>query len=246
LQARVARRLRLSAGLKLYAAQIFGNHAIIVSMPQFSCKALLFDMDGTLIDSMDFAVNLYATWALSRGLDADHVVAIMPGVKTVEVVRNVAPHLDAEKERDVIVARELTDMTGVRAFPGTAELIASLRRDQWAIVTSAMRPGAEARLNYLRIAAPPAFITAEMVSHGKPAPDCFLLAAKKLDVDPRDCIVCEDAPSGVAAGKAAGMRVIAFSTTHSPAQLQLADAIVPSIAALRVEQTEDGLLVLTD
>jgi sugar-phosphatase len=215
-------------------------------MPTFTCKALLFDMDGTLIDSMEHVVQLWSTWSKRRGLDTARVLEVMPGLQTLDTIRLVAPLLDAEKERNMLLEQEVRDLSGIRAYPGVAELVSRLRDDQWAVVTSALRPVAEARLRHTGIPTPKVFITAEMVERGKPAPDGYLLAAQQLGAAPQDCIVLEDAVSGVAAGKAAGMRVISPSTTQPREALRAADAVISSISALHVEQAEAGILVRID
>ena len=176
--------------------------------------AFLFDMDGTLVDSIAVANRIWTRWALGHGIDPDAVLGTMHGVRGEETIRRHLPHGDIEREHAAVTQAEMDDMEGVLELAGAAAFLRSLPPRRWAIVTSAPRDLAVARLERAGIPVPPVLVTAEDVTHGKPAPDCFLLAARKLGVDPGQCLVWEDAPAGIAAAEAAGATVVVVSATH--------------------------------
>ena len=199
----------------------------------FFAKAILFDMDGVLMDSTPSVERVWRTWAAQHGLDPERVVALAHGRRSIETIRAVAPELDAEKENILVAQMEIDDKEGVTALPGAAELLAHLPPDRFAIVTSATRPLAVARLGYASIPAPRHIITADDVIHGKPAPEPFLKGAALLGFAPEDCLVFEDSPAGVASARSAGMKAIALQTTYPADQLQAADAIIGNLADVK-------------
>ena len=176
--------------------------------------AFLFDMDGTLVDSIAATNRIWTRWAERHGIDPDAVLRTMHGVRAVETIRRHLPQGDAERAAAVLTQAELEDMEGVLELAGAAAFLRALPPRRWAVVTSAPRALALARLHRAGIPAPPVLVTAEDVTRGKPAPDCFLLAARQLGVDPGDCLVWEDAPSGIAAAEAAGATVVVVTATH--------------------------------
>ena len=177
--------------------------------------AFLFDMDGTLVESIASTNRIWTGWAERHGIDPDAVLRTMHGVRAVETIRRHLPQGDIEREVAVLTQAELADMEGVLALAGAAAFLRSLPPRRWAVVTSAPRALALARLERAGISAPPVLVTAEDVTRGKPAPDCFLLAARQLGVEPGDCLVWEDAPSGIAAAEAAGATVVVVTATHA-------------------------------
>ncbi|HEV7673779.1 MAG TPA: HAD family hydrolase, partial [Candidatus Angelobacter sp.] len=212
----------------------------------FSAKAILFDMDGVLMDSTPSVERVWRSWALTRGLDPDNVIAQAHGRRSIETIRAVAPQLHAEKENVVVERMEIDDKEGVTALPGAAELIAHLPDDRFAIVTSATRPLAVARLGYAGLPIPRHMVTAEDVVHGKPSPDPFLKGKALLGFPPADCLVFEDTPAGIASARAAGMQTVALQTTYPPEQLQAAQAIILNLADVKAKLREQLLIVEVD
>jgi mannitol-1-/sugar-/sorbitol-6-phosphatase len=209
---------------------------------QVQCDALLFDMDGVLIDSTPAVARVWTGWALERGFDPEDTVQRAHGRPSLSTIRELLPHADHEKENREVERREIEDLEGVIPLPGTAALLAALPRDRWTIVTSCTRALAEVRLRAAGLPAPSRFITASDVQNGKPHPEPFLKAASVLGVDSHNSVVVEDAPAGIRAGKAAGARVIAFPTTAPRAELQGAGAnwVVANCAAIQYEGLQDG------
>jgi sugar-phosphatase len=184
-----------------------------------SCEAVLFDMDGTLVDSHVCVEITWRRWAARHSLDADALLRIAHGRQNHETVRLMAPHLETPEELAALVAAEEDCREGIVEVPGARELLDRLPLDRWAVVTSAWHRLATIRLECAGLPVPPLLVTAELVARGKPHPDGYLLAATRLGVDPARCVVVEDAPPGIDAARAAGMRVIGIATTFSRAQL---------------------------
>ncbi len=199
------------------------------------CRTILFDLDGVLVDSRRCVELVWHAWAAERGLDPAPFLKVAHGRRISETIALVRPDLDAAAEAAVLDAMEETETRGLEPVPGAAELVARLGDNEWAIVTSGSRAVATLRLRTVGLPIPPVFVTAGDVARGKPDPEGYGLAARRLGVEPRDCVVLEDSPPGVAAGKAAGMRVIAVLTTHSADALADADARLDTLAALRVD-----------
>lgn len=209
----------------------------------FLCQAIIFDVDGVLIDSDPVAERHWRAWADRHGVDYDAILRIHHGRPTVETIRQVAPHVDAAQEAHIKETAEADDTEGLRLYPGVKELLAGLPRDRWGVATSGTRRTVSLRFPYLCLPEPSVMVTADDVQRGKPAPDPYLLAAERIGVAPADCLVIEDAPAGVASAKAAGAKVIAVTTTNRADDLGLADAIAPALAALQVSVSPDGLRV---
>ncbi len=212
-------------------------------MPRFSCRALLLDLDGVLVDSTATIRRNWLRWAAARGLDAQTVLRAAQGRRTLETVRLVAPHLDAEAELVALAADEASETAGVREVLGARELAESLPRGSWAVVTSALRSAALLRLRHVGLPVPDVLVAADEVSSGKPHPEGYLAAAARLGVPAGACLVVEDSPAGVEAARAGGMRVIALATSHAAAELAGADVVASSLAAIRVSVREDTLEV---
>ncbi|MFI8231607.1 HAD-IA family hydrolase [Streptomyces sp. NPDC085900] len=204
--------------------------------------ALLFDNDGTLVSSLASVDRCWTRWAREYGLTAEEfgrvelhgrtAVAIAADLLPVEVVPEAVARIEQLEVEDVPDG-------GVRLLPGTADFLASLPADRWAVVTSATRRLAEARLDAVGIL-PKTLIAVDDITRGKPDPEPYLLAARQLGVDPADCVVFEDAPAGLAAGRAAGMTTVALTTTHQAHELD-ADLVVKDLSALSALVTDRGV-----
>ncbi len=214
-------------------------------MSSFVCQALLFDLDGVLVDSTACVSRIWAAWARKHGLDPDYVVHVTHGQRTVETVAKVAPHLDAQHEADEIVAVELGDTQGLRVLPGAKALLESLPPDRYTIVTSGTRPLATKRLQAAGLPVPLRMITADDVAQGKPHPEPFLAGAKLLGFPAEQCVVFEDAPSGLLAARAAGMLTIALATTYRVGELSRANQVIPNLESVHVIQQPSGELRMT-
>ncbi len=212
-------------------------------MREFPCQAILFDLDGVLVDSTPCVTRIWNAWAQEHGLDARYVAQVAHGRPTIATVREVAPHLDAESETDCIEQREINDSDSLQVLPGARKLLAALPPERYTIVTSGTRQLATKRLQADGLPVPATMITADDVSNGKPDPEPYLLAARALGCDPGRCLVFEDAPSGIRAAKSAGMTVIGVSTSAGPEELAEADAIAESLEAVAVTIAEAGLIV---
>jgi len=210
-------------------------------MLTFHCAVILFDLDGVLVDSTGAVARLWRLWAADKGLDPDYVLGIAHGVRTIEVVRRAAPWLDAAAEVLKIEQREAADRNGVRPMPGAFELINRIPPDRWAVVTSGTRMLATARMKYGNLPMPAVLVSADEVINGKPDPEPYLIGARLLQRSPEACLVIEDAPAGIQAAKAAGMKVLGLTSTYSPPELRAADTVVSSLSAIRVSVSKDGL-----
>jgi sugar-phosphatase len=205
-------------------------------------RAVLFDFDGVLVDSVAAVERAWGQWAREHGLDPATVLAHAHGVRTAETVRMLTPHLDADGEAARIEEREVHHTGDVHAYPGAAALLADLPAGAWAIVTSGTYRLAAARLDATGLPVPDVFVTADDVDAGKPAPDPYLVAAERLGVPPEQCVVVEDSPAGAAAGRSAGMRVVTVLTTHTADRFDEPTVMVDSVAAIQVTGGDDGVL----
>ncbi|HEV7254068.1 MAG TPA: HAD family hydrolase [Mesorhizobium sp.] len=204
--------------------------------------ALLFDMDGTILNSIAAAERVWARWATRQGLDVEAFLPTIHGVRASETIKRLGlDGLDIEEEVRALTEAEIADVEGIEVIAGAAAFLASLPTNRWAIVTSAPRRLAERRLAAADLPLPPLLISGEDVSRGKPAPDCFLLAASRLGVPAEDCLVFEDAPAGIQAAEAAGMAVVVISATHKHA-LETPHPSLQGYEGLRVHGRPEGTL----
>ena len=212
-------------------------------MTQIHCAALLFDMDGVLINSTPAVARVWRRWAIEHGFNPEEVVARAHGRPSLTTVREYLPHSDHAAENREVERREIEDLEGVVPLPGALELLASLPSDRWTIVTSCTRPLAEVRIQAAGLPLPKRLITSNDITHGKPHPEPYLKGASVLGFPPTECIVLEDVPAGVCAGKAAGAKVIAFTTTVSESTLRDAGAdwVLNNCADIRLLDVGNGL-----
>ena len=206
-----------------------------------TCQAILFDLDGVLVDSTPSVARVWTRWALAHGIDPQHAIAHAHGRRSIETVRALAPQLNAEEENLRVEQMEIEDKEGVTALPGAARLLTILPQNRFAIVTSATRPLARARIGYAGLPLPEHLLTANDVTQGKPSPEPYLKGAALLGFEPQDCIVIEDAPAGITSARAAGMQVIALSNTFPVDELAGSTAIVRSLEDLEVHMRDGSL-----
>ena len=209
-----------------------------------SFAAFLFDMDGTLLTSIEAAERVWSQWASGHGLDVAAFLPTLHGKRAIDTVRQLAlPGVDADAEAEAITLAEIADVDGVREIAAAGAFLANLPADRWAIVTSAPRVLALARLKAAGLTPPAVFVTADDVAIGKPQPDCYLLAAKQLGVAASDCLIFEDAPAGIEAAERAGASVVVIQATHT-APLSTGHAAVDNYEGLQAIVGTDGSLTL--
>jgi sugar-phosphatase len=206
--------------------------------PSFSCSAILFDLDGVLVDSTRAVDRVWRKWALANNLNPDEVVSVAHGRRTIETVRQVAPHLNDELEMRKIERWEVEDTDGVVVMPGAADLLQAILDGRWCVVTSGTRLLATTRLRVGNLPTPRVLVSADDVTNGKPDPEPYLKGAKLLGVKPEDCLVIEDAPAGVRAAHAAKMKVIAITSTFPESELKEADAVIRFLNQIRVARNQ--------
>jgi sugar-phosphatase len=204
---------------------VFGGGRLPVSI---RCRGVLFDMDGVLISSTAADERTWLRWARLRGMENSFSIQATHGRRSVDTLRALRPDLDAE------------EMGGVVRLPGVAALLAAIPDERRAVVTSASTRLMQNRLGAAGLALPRYAITADMVAHGKPHPEPYQRGAAMLGLVPADCLVIEDAPAGIASGRAAGCRVLGVLTSHTADELQGADWQVASLSMVRAEVQEDG------
>jgi sugar-phosphatase len=201
----------------------------------FDVDAILFDIDGTLVDSTGTVEQIWRTWAAQRGLSAEDILAVCHGRRTEDTVADLLP----AEERAAAIAEieriELDTVGEVVALPAAAELLSLLPADRWAAVTSGSGAVMRRRLQTAGLPAPSVLVAAGDVTAGKPDPQGYRLAADGLGVDVRRCLVVEDAPAGLEAGRAAGASVLAVATSHPAEELAPADAVVTDLRSVRIE-----------
>jgi mannitol-1-/sugar-/sorbitol-6-phosphatase len=195
------------------------------SLIELDCDAILFDMDNTVLDSTICNEGIMGRWAEKHGLDRDLVIQISHGRRTIDSIREAAPHLDAEEEAKEIDAEELVAREGIVAVPGAHRLLSNLKPHQWAIVTSASRALATFRMGCAGLPIPEVLVSGDDVSEGKPDPEGYLRAASRLGVHPERCVVVEDSPAGILAGRRAGMNIVGITTTFAAEKLLGAQSI---------------------
>ncbi len=195
-------------------------------------SAVLFDLDGALVESKEATERVWLQWALNNGIDEEELRSAMHGVRSVEVVHALRPDLDSAAEAEAIERRQAEDVLCLRAIAGAVEALRALREDRVAVVTSATRMLAAARLGAVGIELPQVVVVADDVTRGKPDPEGYLTAASRLGLEPTEALVVEDAPPGIQAGRAAGAATVGVTTTHEAAELSAADVVIPSLDEL--------------
>jgi mannitol-1-/sugar-/sorbitol-6-phosphatase len=217
-------------------------------MTNIECKGVLFDLDGVLVDSTPAVARVWTIWANKHGFDPDETVRIAHGRPSLATIKELLPNADHDAENAAVERMEIEDVGGVVPLPGAVGLLKALPGNHWTIVTSCTRALALVRLRVAGIPIPQKLVTSTDIMNGKPHPEPYLKGAEILGVAARDCIVFEDAPAGIRAGKAAGGRVIALQTTERDPLLREAGAqwIVKDLASVRVGEApaSDNVLLI--
>lgn len=208
-------------------------------MKRFECSAVVFDLDGVLVDSTGYVEQQWRRWATSKGLPVEPFLRVCHGRRALETIRLAAPHLDAEAEVAAFVPHDEEAGQVLDPVEGAPRLLETLPVGSWAVATSGTRAVATERLQRAGLPIPGVLICAEDVLRGKPSPDVYLLAAAGLGVVPAQCLVIEDAPAGIEAARAAGMGVVALTTTHRPEELT-ADACTTSLSGVHLGRIEQN------
>lgn len=218
-------------------------------MISLRCRGLLFDLDGVLVDSTPAVARVWAWWAREHGFEPEEIVRKAHGRPSLATIRELLPHANHEAENREVERREIADVDGVIPLPGAMQMLQALPPTRWAIVTSCTRPLAGVRIRAAGLPEPKYVVSATEVSRGKPDPEPYLKGAHMLGFPAVECLVFEDAPAGIRAGKAAGARVVALRTTASDAELREAGAdwIVDDCSELLVDSSSngEGFLLLT-
>ena len=221
-----------------------GNARRLLRM-RFEVDAILFDIDGTLVDSTAAVGRTWQAWSAARGIDALEILRVCHGRRSEDTVAEFLP----SDQRAAAVAElerlEMADLDDVIALPATRDLLSRLPSDRWAAVTSGSQLLMRARLAAAGLPVPDVLVAAEDVRLGKPDPQGYLNAARHLGFNPRRCLVVEDAPAGLEAGRAAGAHVLGVATSHPAHDLSAAHVVVPDLAACIVEVTVEGLVIST-
>ena len=214
-------------------------------MVTITAQAMLFDMDGVLINSIPAVERVWSRWAASRGLDVHEVLRHAHGRPSIATLRDLLPDADHEAENRVIEQAEIDDVADIVPLPGIVELLEALPPQRWAIVTSCTRPLAEVRIRAAGLPVPQRLITSSDITQGKPHPEPYLKGAAGLGFAPEACLVVEDALAGIASGRSAGARVIAFTTTARIEDLLAAkpDWILKDASAIHLKDSRSGLLL---
>lgn len=206
-------------------------------MLNISCKGVLFDLDGVLVDSTPAVARVWTWWAKQHGFDPERTVRMAHGRPSIATIRELLPNADHEAENREVERREIEDVEGVIPLPGAVELLKALPQDRWVIATSCTKPLAHVRIRAAGLPMPRFLVTSNDVTRGKPDPEPYRKAAEMIGASARECVVIEDAPAGIRAGKAAGARVLALRTTEADRLLTAAGAdwIVTDCSAAKVD-----------
>ncbi|MCA1780824.1 MAG: HAD-IA family hydrolase [Dermatophilaceae bacterium] len=210
---------------------------------RFDVQALLFDIDGTLVDSTASVDRTWRSWASSRGIEVEDVLRVCHGRRTEDTLALFLPAQHVAEAVTELEELELSDVAEVTALPATQALLPLIPANRWAAVTSGSRALMRARLAAAGLPVPFVMVAAEDVSEGKPNPEGYLRAADALGYDIARCLVFEDAPAGIDAGLAAGAQVLAVATSHSADELTAANAVIPDLSACSVRVGRDGFVV---
>ena len=212
-------------------------------MLEFACEAILFDLDGVLVDSTKSVIAVWTAWSERNGIPPARTLDVIHGRRTIEGLQILAPHLDLKSEVEGIESAITLQKGGTTPIRGAAQLLASLPDGRWAVVTSGLREFAKIRLHDASLPIPKVLIAADDVTNGKPHPEPYLKGAELLGIPSADCLVIEDAPNGIRAGKQAGMNVVGLATTYSAKELHEANAVVQSLTQIQASAGQGKLRI---
>ncbi len=216
------------------------SSSILSSPIQINCKGILFDMDGILISSLGSVERSWTKWANLRGIDPEYAISIVHGRRAIDSVARLRPDLDSEAELKIIEDFEVEDNDGLLVLPGVLQLLATLPKDRWTVVTSATERLARSRMAAGGVPVPERLVTAERVTHGKPHPEPFLAGAALLGFAPEECVVFEDSASGAQAGREAGCTVVATTFSHPIETLDAAHYLVTDLTGVSAKPLTNG------
>ena len=204
---------------------------------------LLFDMDGVLVSSIGSVIRSWRRWAEHFGVPGAEDLEVPHGIPARDIIARLKPDLAIAEGLRYIEDLEIEDVRDLKVLPGVRELLGSLPLERWAIVTSATHRLLLGRLQAAGLPVPERLISADMVVNGKPHPEPYMRGAELIHAAPQDCVVLEDAPSGVRAGKAAGCRVLAVLGTHVAEELSAtgADWVVASLVDVKANVMAAGV-----
>lgn len=214
---------------------------------RISVDAVLFDIDGTLVDSTGAVERTWRYWGEAHGIDPEEILAVSHGRRSEDTIAMFLPESQVAEAAAELEELELADLDGVTALPATRELLSALPAERWAAVTSGSRRLMGTRLEAAGLPVPEVLVTADDVTVGKPDPQGYLKAAAALGHDPARCLVVEDAPAGVGAGLAAGAAVLAVATSHKRVDLEGLGAaeVIDNLTFCTLETGPDGLILCT-
>jgi len=213
---------------------------------RFEVDAILFDIDGTLVDSTPAVVRSWRAWCDAHDVALDELLSVSHGRRSEDTISMFLPVERVAGAVAFLDNLELTDFDDIIALPAAAALLASLPPDRWAVVTSGNRELMRRRLAAAGLPIPEVMVAAEDVRAGKPDPQGYLLAASRLGLEPGRCLVVEDAPAGIGAGLAAGSPVLGVATSHPAGEITAAHAVVDDLGHVRVSGTAGGLVVVVN
>jgi len=213
-------------------------------MVEIRCKAILFDMDGTLVNSTAIVERAWQRWSARHNIPLDEVLSFSHGRPTISTLERFRPGKDHSSDLEELARFEETETSGILAVPGAAEILKVMQTQNhpWALVTSAWRKLAETRVLAAGLPLPTVIIPIDEIQNGKPDPEGFLQAAAQLGVAPEDCVVFEDTRPGIDAGLRAGMQVIALLTTCPPQQLQH-KPLIKDFRDIHIQSEDDFLRI---
>lgn len=203
-------------------------------MYPLSVKGILFDLDGTLIDSWTCIEYAWKTWCEQNNLQYNDLVHKFNGSRAIDIISTLKPELNAEEERNKIDAFEIAHPEHLSLIPGAAAILKKIPKNKWGIVTSGSITIVRHKLKHTCIEAPDVLITSESINQGKPHPEGYLKGAYQLGIEPAECLVFEDSPQGIEAALQAGMQVIALKTTFPSEKLSRALASIDNYEILDI------------